>query len=167
MNGENNSASVSLQEKIHKIDVALAEYEQLRGLPPFKINGEAEKYLNISLTELRQLSSVDCAEAAVLLAEFAFSLQRSYNEEMAKVNWATDEIRHAIAQEIKQYTAPSAEERKLLAIQGNEYAAKLDKICRWTKAKADRLAYLAGRAEFLGRTLMSLHSAKREMNNGD
>ena len=48
----------------------------------------AKRYLQLSRDQMEKLTPEQCAEAALLLASLSFHIQRSYNREIARVNWA-------------------------------------------------------------------------------
>lgn len=153
-------------QHMEKVTKALNDYELSKGLPLIQPNNEAEKYLNISREEMRKMYPDECGEASALLAQFAFHIQRACNEELARMNWAEDVIKRTIANELSQYRAASYEERKLQAIQGNDYAFKLDQIRTWAKARYDRISYLPSKIEFLAQTFRDLQQMKRRQANG-
>lgn len=167
MSGNAESAS----QQLDKINKALAEYERSKGVPAITPHNEAEQYLNMPHTELRKMTPEQCGEAAVVLAQYGFHLQRAFNEEVARMNWAEDVAKRTIAGDVKQYQAPSFEERKMLAIRGNEYASKLDQIRSWAKARSERLSYLSSKVEFLARTMLELQQTRRrqygQQSNGN
>jgi hypothetical protein len=163
MSGNHESA----QELLARINKALDEYETKQGLPVGQPHREAERYLNINHKELSKMSPEECGEAAVVLAQYAFHLQRSYNAELSRINWSADNVSRTISDEIQQYRASSLEERRQLAIRGNEYASKLDQIRTWAQARADRLSYLSSRVEFLAKSMMELQQTKRRYKNGE
>lgn len=149
---------------MEKIDAALADYEKASGLPSITPNSEAEQYLNMSHKELQPMTAELCGEAAVVLAQYSFHLQRCYNSELARITWAEDSIRRTITDSINQVRGASFEERKMQATKQNEYAFKLDQIRTWAKCRADKLSYLASKVEFLARTFLDLQQTKRRQN---
>jgi hypothetical protein len=166
MSGENVLPEKSqAQINLEKVDKALVEYEKGCGIPDTKFHNEAEQYLSMTHNQLQKLTAEQCGEAAIVLAQFGFHLQRNYNTEMARVTWADESCKSTVAPALNQYKAPSFEERKLLAIRDNDYATKIDAIRRWAKVRAERLAYLSGKVEFLARALLDLQQTKRRQNN--
>lgn len=161
MNGNDESA----KQQVERVDKALDEYERSQGLPKLVPHNEAETYLNMSRGEMHKMYPDDCGEAAVILAQYAFHIQRACNEELARMNWAEDMIKKTIAYEISQYKAASYEERKIQAVNGNDFTSKLDKIRIWAKARYDRIAYLSSKIEFLAQTFRDLQQTKRRQTN--
>ena len=79
------------KEQLDKIDTVLDEYESSLGLPKFNDDfhdDTAKRYLQLSRDQIEKLTPEQCAEAALLLASLSFHIQRSYNREIARVNWA-------------------------------------------------------------------------------
>lgn len=162
MNGpeELENATATLK----RIDAALEEYEKGCGLPKVQIHSEAEQYLNMNHDDINRLSAEYCGEAAIVLAQYSFHLQRCYNAELARMTWAEDSIKRTITENINQVKGASFEERKMQATKQNEYAFKLDQIRTWAKCRADKLSYLASKVEFLARTFLDLQQTKRRIN---
>jgi hypothetical protein len=155
------------KQKLERINKALDEYEESKGLIKYKPHNEADRFINMKHSDMQKLTPDELGEAAILLAQFAYHIQRAFNEEVGRVNWAEDEVKRTIAGEVNQYQGSSYEERKLLAIKENEYARKLDYIRSYAKARADRLGYLSSRMEFLAKMFSDLRQTKkREYNNG-
>ena len=79
------------RERLAKLDSVLDEYESSIGLPKFTDNfhdDSAKKYLQLTRDQIEKLTPDQCSEAALLLSGLAFHLQRSYNREIARINWA-------------------------------------------------------------------------------
>jgi hypothetical protein len=161
MSGE---TELTLEQKLNQLDAALDKYEKSKGLPDVVPHGEAQQYLNINQAQLAKLTPEQCGEAAVMVAQFGFHLQKVYNREIGVINWCEDCIQRTITPELKQYNAPSADERKRLAIRGNEYASKLQRLKSIAQARVDRLSYLPAKVEWLSRTLLELQQTKRRGN---
>lgn len=150
------------KKQMEKLQKALDEYEQGIGLPAVKPHNEAERYLNMNYDGINKLTPEELQAGAILLAQFSFHLQRSYNNELARSNWAESETKKIIAPDIKQYQGSSYEERKMLAIKENDIASQLQSIHVYAKARAERLAYLASRVEFLAKTFADMRHTKRK-----
>ena len=157
MDGESESA----KQRLDKINKALEEYEHSIGIPVLAPHNEAERYLNMSHKEMNHLSDIDCGEAATVLAQYSFHIQRAANKELGIANWADDMAKKAIASELQQYRGASFEERRMQALKENEYANKLDQIRIWARARYDKIAFLSNRIEFIARTFMDLQQTKR------
>jgi hypothetical protein len=163
MNGETDYA----KQKLDKVNKALQEYEQGCGVPKYAPRNEAERFINMKHDEIKKLLPDELGEGAVILGQFSYHLQQTYNEEIARVTWAEDEVKRTIAGYVNQYQGSSYEERKLLAIKESEYASKVDAIRGWAKARADRIGYLSSKVEFLARMFGELQQSKRRQYNGN
>ena len=94
------------KEQLEKLDTILDEYESSLGIPKFRDDfhdDSAKQYLQLSRNEIEKLTPEQCAEAALLLASLSFHLQRSYNREIARVNWATTSIKKKVSGRESQY----------------------------------------------------------------
>lgn len=156
----------SVDASLGELDNILANYEQSIGIKNSNPNINAEKYLSMSTDILHKLSAEECGEASIILAQFGFYLQRSFNVELGHVNWAIAMIDRILASETKQYNAPSAAERRMLAIRNNEGAKKLENIRCNAQARADRLNYMSAKVESLSQRFADLQVTKRGKLHG-
>jgi hypothetical protein len=159
MNGENESFA---EKKLAQAEKMLEEYELRKGVLPIRVNNEAENYLNMDANQLRKLNADECGEAATILSLYAVHLQKVFNDQLARVNWANAQISKAIYKEVQQQSGYSAEERKLKVVYSNEYTRKLAEIRTIAQAVVDRLSYMTARIEFVARTLLSLQQSRRK-----
>jgi hypothetical protein len=153
---------LSASQKVARVNELLDDYEKSKGLPKFEANPEATKYLNLSLKELRSISAEEAGESNVILAQYALAIQRALNEEIAIVSFCETELRRVLSNEMNQYKAPSIEERKAKAIEGNEYARNLDKLRSQSKARVDRLSFIPNRIDAIRISLSELQQTKRD-----
>lgn len=122
------------------------------------INRLQQYFLNKD--ELEKSSPDQLAQKAIVLANFAFHVQKNYNIEAAKFNWAESNIKIAVAKQLNQYNAYSFEERKLLAIADNEYAQNLQNMQIEAKYRMDRLSYWSARIEFYTKMISEYQRTK-------
>jgi hypothetical protein len=122
MNGQDVSAT------IEKVDELLNKFQATLGIKElgYKNADLAEKYLQATPEEIRKMSVDDCIEASIVLSQFAWFLQRTWNEENTHVNWSTAKLNRFVAAEGMKYKAPSADERRYLCIINNEFGDKLE-----------------------------------------
>jgi len=160
MPGENESPK-SVEASLGELDSILQEYESKTGIKNINPNIDAEKYLAMPTEILHKLTAEECGEASIILAQFGFYLQRSFNIETGRINWASSMIDRVLASEAKQYNAPSAAERRMLAIRNNEGAKKLENIRCNAQARADRLNYMSAKVESLSQRFADLQVTKR------
>ena len=109
--------------------------------------------------QMEKLTVEECAEAALLLGGFSFYLQRSYNREMARVNWASSNLKKMMSGKEIQYKG-SWDSQYYQAVKGDSYARKLDSIRTYAQQRADRLTYLASSVKNLSDLYMNLQRAK-------
>src|SRR6187402_2410589 len=126
MSGPNELETAN--EAMDRVNAALDEYERGCGLPKLGMHSEAEQYLNMNHDDINRLNAEQCGEAAIVLAQYGFHLQRCSNKEVARLSWATDAIKRAITDSMGNVIGASFEERKMKAVKQNEYANKLDQI---------------------------------------
>jgi hypothetical protein len=159
MNNENVSTP---EAKLVEIEKILDNYQTRKGILALQSKNEAEKYLNLPQAEIRTLQVDECFEAGIILCQYATFVQEAYNRELTRANWAESEIKRTVTKQMKQYNSPSADERRYLAIMGDEYTAKLDKLRMWAQALADRLSFMANRVDATARAYLSLAQHRRK-----
>lgn len=153
-------------EMLKKLETLLNEYENGLGIKNKNPNIQAEKYLTLPIESLQKMTPEECGEAAVVLAQYSFYLQKAYNEEVSKANWADSLIRRTLAKEAKQYNAPSADERRMMAINNNDFCLNLEKIKISAQTRADRINYLSSKVETLSSRFSELQYSKKGKNHG-
>ena len=155
------------KEELEKWDKILDEYEISTGLPPFLAqyrNPEATQYMHMARNQIEKLSPQDCASAALILNELSFHIQRAYNREIARVNWAEDTIKTLVAQEVHNYKGYSYAERLEQAIKNNTHAMKLKKIKVYAKQRSDRLSFLSSNINNRADIFLAVQRSKRVNN---
>ena len=167
MNGKKES--LTAKENMEKWDKALDEYENSIGLPPSVSNysnSEARSFMSMGRKQIEKLSPEDCAQAALILNEMSLHVQRAFNREMARVNWAEDTIKDVVADDVGNHSGYSYQERYYKAVKNNEYAKKLSKIKKYAQQRADRLTYVANSFNTRADIFLSIQRAKRYNNAG-
>lgn len=154
-------------------DILLDEYEKGLGLPAttdeagdvtikqFKHVEQVEEYLQMSRDQVEGLDANSCAGIAYVLEQYALYVQRAQNREIARVNWARSYIKEVIANELNDYKAYGYEEKSVMAIKGNDFASKLDKIARYAQQRVDRLQFVAASIKNLGNILLAVMRSKQ------
>ena len=102
----------------------------------------------------------DCGEIAYRLGQFSFHVQISLNRELARVNWAEENIKEAIADELNSYKGYGYIEKSSQAIKHNDNANALNKIKKYAKMRADRLQYTATSVKNLSDILLNIQRSK-------
>ncbi len=157
------------KEDIAYWDNILDDYEKSIGLPKYNKSAlpeeELESYLTMDRQVLEKLTKEGCAEICYRLAQFGFHIQRTINREHARHNWAENEIKKTIADEIQQQKGYGYVEKSLQAIKHNERASALDSIRIYSQQRIDRLSYLAGGIKNLSDAVRTIEM-NRVRNNG-
>jgi hypothetical protein len=152
------------KEELQYWDGILDEYEKTLGLssysPTLLPETELNSYLSMNRDELEKLTPEDCAQIAYRLAQFAFHIQRTINREIARYNWAEENIKETIADEINTYKGYGYIEKSQQAIKHNDKASSLNNIKKYAKQRTDRLSYLANNIKNLSDILLSVQKTK-------
>lgn len=155
---------MNTKEQVNEWDKILDEYENNLGLGTYNNSAFPEQELNTYFTmsrdEIEKLTPDDCIQIAYRLGQFAFHIQRSINRELARLNWAEDSIKDAIADEVNNFKGYGYIEKSLQAIKHNEKASALNKIKKYAKQRSDRLQYLANSIKHLSDIMMSIQKTK-------
>tara|TARA_R110001599_G_scaffold312046_3_gene519584 strand:- start:1168 stop:1653 length:486 start_codon:yes stop_codon:yes gene_type:complete len=150
------------QERLDHIDSVLDEYEGSLGLSKYTDafhDPSVKNYMAMPRQQMEKLTVEECAEAALLLGGFSFYIQRSYNREVARVNWTNSCIKSMLAGRESQYSG-SWESQHNQAIKEDSYANKLKKIQVYAQQRADRLTYLANSIKNISDLFVNLQRAK-------
>jgi hypothetical protein len=150
------------QERLEHVDSVLDEYEGSLGMSQYTSefhDPSVKNYMSMPRQQMEKLTVEECAEAALLLGGFSFYLQRSYNREVARVNWANSCIKNMLAGRESQYSG-SWDSQYNQAIKEDGYASKLKKIQVYAQHRADRLTYLANSVKNISDLFVNLQRAK-------
>ena len=155
---------MNTKEQVNEWDKILDEYEQGLGLGSYAHDAfpeaELNTYFKMSRDEIEKITPDDCIQIAYRLGQFAFHIQRSINRELARLNWADESIKEAIADEVNSYKGYGYIEKSLQAIKHNEKAYALNKIKKYAKQRSDRLQYLANSIKHLSDIMLSIQKSK-------
>lgn len=147
-------------------DKILDEYEQSLGLSQYSASimpsDEINQYTTMNRDQIEKLSPEDCAQISYRLGQFSFYLQRSINREIARYNWAEENIKEVIADEINNYKGYGYIEKSLQAIKHNDKATALNNIKKYAKQRTDRLSYLANSIKNLSDIMLSIQKSKNK-----
>ena len=150
------------KERLDQIDNGLDAYESNLGLGSYAgdfHHQSVKQYMNMPRQQMEKLTVDECAEAALLLGGFSFYLQRSYNREIARVNWASSNLKRMMSGRELQYKG-SWDSQYYQAIREDGYALKLESIKTYAQQSADRLTYLASSVKNLSDLFVNLQRAK-------
>lgn len=155
---------MNTKDKVKEWDGILDEYEKCLGLPQYKndqfANEELEHYFAMDRKVLETMTPQDCGEIAYRLGQFSFHIQRSLNRELARCNWAEENIKETIADEINSYKGYGYIEKSSQAIKHNDNANALNKIKKYARMRADRLQYMANSIKNLSDILLNIQRNK-------
>lgn len=158
------------KEQVEFWDSVLDDYEKGIGLPNYSNDSlpeeELQQYLTMNRNVLEKLDIVQCAEIAYRIGQYGFHVQRTLNREQARMNWAENEIKITIADEINNYKGYGYIEKSSQAIKHNDKANQLNKIVTFAKQRMDRLTYLSSSLKNLSDILISIQRAKGMVKNG-
>ena len=152
----------SAKERLALVDQVLDKYEEGAGLPLYVTDlhdSSAQHYMGMSRQQMEKITVEECAEAALLLGGLSFHLQRSFNREVARVNWATSSIKTLISGRESQYSG-SWDSQYNQAVKEDTYTTKLNQIKIYAQQRADRLTYLANSVKNLSDLFVNLQRAK-------
>ena len=155
-------AANTAKERLAQIDSVLDEYESNLGLASYSgdfHDQSVKHYMGMPRQQMEKLTVEECAEAALLLGGFSFYLQRSYNREIARVNWASSSLKKMMSGKESQYQG-SWDSQYYQAVKQDGYACKLDSIRVYAQQRADRLTYLASSVKNLSDLFVNLQRAK-------
>ncbi len=144
--GSNTSVPQGAEAKQKVATEKLDEFEVTQGLPEtisFKAVNEATRLLAIEPAVILKMSKEEKEQASIILRLYSFHLQRLANREQAKVTQAKEGINKAIRGIVAGCKGYSFDERKLVAIAGNDAAQKYDQLRVQAQLKLDRLSYLS------------------------
>ena len=150
------------KEQLDKLDSVLDEYESSLGLPKFSYefhDDTAKKYLQLSRDQIEKLTPEQCGEASLLLSSLAFHIQRSYNREIARINWADRTLKTTLAGREQAYKG-SWESQFNQAVNEDGYAKKIANIQRYAQQRADRINYLSSAIKNVSDIFLSVQKSK-------
>jgi hypothetical protein len=150
------------KERLEAVDRVLDEYEGSLGLPSYTADfhdPSVREYLSMPREQMEKLTVEECAEAALLLGGFSFYLQRSYNREVARVNWCASSIKTMISGRESQYSG-SWDSQYQQAVREDSYASKMNRIKVYAQQRADRITYLANSVRNFSDLFVNLQKAK-------
>jgi hypothetical protein len=149
-----------------RLDALLDQYEGSLGLPsscPKEVEVEATRLLTITPAELAALDRQQREDAAFTLEQFALFLQKSINREVARSHWAEERLKKVLGVKMPKHHAYSYEERRALALEGDEDAQRLERVRMEAVLRIDRASFLSNRIASLAKTLLG---SQQRRNNG-
>jgi len=157
------------QEQLKAAEL-LDVYERNNGLSGFQMfdSSEVDKYFHLKMAQLNKLSNIECAQAAYVLAEYSFHLQRTFNRESAKNRWALDQITKCVCDKMNDYDKYAKYDHKIALIaKENEYVASLQGIVSYSGQSMERLSFLATSVKNMCEIMSNLQRAKAFSNKAN
>jgi hypothetical protein len=154
---------IQSQEQLDKFEKENNVFEPKGDYEP-----EVKKYFEMDRRTLERLSKEDCAVAAYELAQYSYWIQRALNRENSKLRWAESALDVYVGKVGKQYKTSSYikyEEIKNIVIADNSHSAALFAAKMTAQLRVDRLFFLAGKIEFMSKTMLGLKHAKYDNNS--
>lgn len=158
---------MNIDELLTKAEKILDDYENLSGLPEYKIfdNKQVNRYFNMTFEELNSMSAIECAEAAYLLAQYSFYLQRMFNRESAKNRWGQDQITKLVCDKLDNYSTYTKYENKIALIaKENKSVERLQSIINYTNQVMERLNFLSTSVKNMSEIMSHIQKAKAFQN---
>lgn len=155
-------AKNTASDQLNKLDHVLDEYERSLGMSEFSDefhDDSAKKYMTLSRSQIEKLTPAECAEAALLLGSLSFHMQRAYNREVARVNWAKQTLRSTVAGREQSYRG-SWESQFNQAVGEDGYTRKVMQIQKYAQQRADRLTYLASSIKNISDIFLAVQRTK-------
>ncbi len=129
----------NLKEETEKYKEQLNQWCRSLGLSQYQPpNHEIELILSFTRETLREQSSVDLSESAILLTQYALFLQQKDNECKTFIKWS-DQVANRLL---------------------GDDRSKLTQWVRRAELRKERIAYLARRIELIGQSIANLVRAR-------
>lgn len=124
------SKPMTVDEELQKTLKYLDEYEARCWLPTSVNENTINLATDILNTDFSSFTKTpdECAECSVILAQYAFNLQRVINKDKSQLLWADERIMKIIAPRLKMQQAYNFNERKTCAIAEDVVATRLLKL---------------------------------------
>ena len=153
--------TLTANERLIKFEEAVSNYIESKGLNPIGFSHEAIEVLNLDSSTLRTMTSEECISKSYIVYAYANYLQEEYNQNMVKLNFAMDNIRCIVANEISQFDKYTKHEiKQQQIISNNPFATKLETIRKHAQARIDRLSDKIRDIRKMGDSLLELGKRK-------
>lgn len=158
---------MNIDELQIKAEQTLDNYEKLIGIPEFSAfdTEQIDRYFVMRIEQLNKLSAIECAEAAYVLAQYSFYLQRMYNRESSKNRWASDQMTKLVCDKIENYDTYMKYDNKIALIaKENDVVKKIQSIINYTEQIKERLNFLSTSVKNMCDIMSNLQKAKSYNN---
>lgn len=156
------------QKQFNSVEDYLNKYEASVGLGKIT-ESNVDEYLNLTEQKLRSFSAEKCGEGAYLLNLEALYVQREINRHQAQVDFLNGRIRALIASTMNNYGTKytTTDDRKTLAINGNDHTKELQKLATKSSLYIARLAYLPNHLKSLASVLLAYQNTKMRSGHNE
>lgn len=162
--GQTNMNIDQLQVKAEQV---LDSYEKLSGIPEFSMfdSTQVDRYFTMTIEQLNRLPPTECAEAAYILAQYSFHLQRVYNRESAKHRWAQDQMSKLVCDKLQNYDTYMKYDHKIALIaKENNVVERLQEIISYSGQMMERMNFLSTSIKNMCETMSNVQKAKSYSN---
>jgi hypothetical protein len=153
--------SERVNTRVQELYGNLTEFYKQSGLAGIVQSTNGAQYMNMAEKEMRGLTPEDCSEAAAVLAQMAFNVQKEYNFHSSLAGRIRAAINRMISKEVARMVGSSYEERRQKAITGDDVTSQLDFKAAEHQMKADSLGFLAKHIESVANKFTELGKTKR------
>ena len=166
MSGENESKTLTTEERRDKMLSLLNSYPEKIGIGLLQPSNEVNRFLTMSSSELRRLTAEECGEAAVVLNQSATYIQLEMNKVIADIKWCEDYIAYLIASSMAGLSGRYMPfdliiYHKVQAIKGNDVAMKLQAIVTQAQLRHRSLEYMPNQLRGTAQSFADLQQTKR------
>jgi len=154
--------SDTAEEQLKKLEEILDEYDKANSVKVGK-NDKVGDYLGYTREDLTKLSEEDCSMMSFELSSFSFNLQKEYNRQKAKADWAEANIKIHASKRFSQYKSQyqNYEELKMLTILGDEYTKKLFQLKTQAETRMNEFYGLSAKVELIINSLKDVKFSKK------
>jgi hypothetical protein len=149
-------------------DAKLEAFEAGIGLPKAGLSeelaGEAQRYLALGAKERAKLTPDDCAEACLVLSQYAAHIGRVCQQEEGRAALAGELTNRSVVARLDQEKGYAFDERRLKAVAGSTHATELDRGRLESLVRFKRLLFLAQRIEKVAEAYKGLAYVRRRNN---
>jgi hypothetical protein len=154
----------SQENSIDKLMESLDRFLDDRHIFSVNVDNNLEDLLDVDRDALKTMSFEECGENAVLLAKYAYYIQRLVNKETAAIHLIEASLDSIVGKYFGSYKGSkwvSKDEVRLRIISDNDAAKEYNRLRVLAQARIDELSYLANRVQFMSQTFLDLQQSKR------
>ena len=154
------SGETKFTDRMNEIEEKFNEYNKFLNLN-LNINNEVNKYLNLDADSMKIMTAEDLSIAAACISRHSLFIQQETNKHIRIINWIDANLKIITSGQTEQYDKYLPfEEKRLLAIKGNDLTSKMLSSKVEHQMHADHLNSLSYRIEFYSKTLSGIKDEK-------